>query len=410
MEAETFSSFTVYDALNRAIAVTAPDKSIFRPTFNEANLLEKVDVNLRGAQANGQPVWTPTVTYLNYDAKGQRTIIEYANGAATSYDYDDKTFRLVHLKTTRAAGQNRLVAQFFKNQTTVQDLRYTYDPVGNITRIEDTALQTVFHANHRVESASDYTYDPLYRLIEATGRENIGQSAFAFTPPDGNYRDYPFVGAAQLQDLQALRNYTEHYDYDPVGNFHRLFHRATHGNWTRAYSYDEASLIEPARKSNRLSQTALQTNGNPPAEPYSYDAHGNITQMPHLPMMQWNFKDELSATSRQVFYGGAPETTYYVYDGSGQRARKITERQNSARKNERFYLGGFEIYREFEGGGAIALERETLHVMDDKQRIALVETLTIDNGLKVAFPAPVTRYQLANHLGSASLELDEGEG
>ena len=57
-----------------------------------------------------------------------------------------------------------------------------------------------------------------------------------------------------------------------------------------------ASLIEPDKKSNRLSQTALQTGANPPVEPYNYDAHGNMTQMPHLPLMQWNFKDELSAT------------------------------------------------------------------------------------------------------------------
>ena len=410
LEAQTFSSFTAYDALNRAVAVTAPDDSIYRPKFNEANLLEKVDVNLRGAQADGQPVWTPFVTYLSYNAKGQRTIIQYANGAATAYDYDDETFQLIHLKTTRAAGENRLTSQIFMEQATVQDLSYTYDPVGNIIRIEDAALQTVFYANHRVESASDYTYDPLYRLIEATGRENIGQSAFAFAPPDENDRDYPFVGAAKLHDLQALRNYTERYDYDPVGNFDKLFHRATDGNWTRAYSYDETSLIEPTKKSNRLSQTALHTNGNPPAEPYSYDAHGNITQMPHLPMIQWNFKDELSASSRQVVNTSVSETTYYVYDAGGQRARKITERRNGTRKNERFYLNGFEIYREFEGRGAIALERETLHVMDDKQRISLVETRTFDNGLPVAFPVPVQRYQLANHLGSACLELDAGGG
>ena len=81
-----------------------------------------------------------------------------------------------------------------------------------------------------------------------------------------------------------------------------------------------------ARQSNRLSQTALQTGANPPVEPYAYDAHGNMTRMPHLPMMQWNFKDELSATSRQVVNAGAPVTTYYVYDAGGQRARKVTER------------------------------------------------------------------------------------
>ena len=55
--------------------------------------------------------------------------------------------------------------------------------------------------------------------------------------------------------------------------------------------------------------------------------------------------------------------------------RKVTERQNGTRKDERIYLGGFEIYREYNGNGAaVTLERETLHVMDDKQRIALVET------------------------------------
>ena len=179
------------------------------------------------------------------------------------------------------------------------------------------------------------------------------------------------------------------------------------GNWTRTYAYNETSLLEPAQKSNRLSQTALQTGANPPAEPYSYDAHGNMAQMPHLPLMQWDFKDELSATSRQVVNEGTAETTYYVYDAGGQRARKITEKQNGSKKNERFYLGGFEIYREYASGSSVTLERQTLHVMDDKQRIALIETQTVDNGAAGPSPAPAQRYQFANHLGSASLELDE---
>ena len=61
-------------------------------------------------------------------------------------------------------------------------------------------------------------------------------------------------------------------------------------------------------------------------------------------------------------------------------------------------------------GSGVTLERETLHVMDDKQRIALIETQTIDNGAAVSSPTPAQRYQLANHLGSASLELDENGG
>ena len=66
----------------------------------------------------------------------------------------------------------------------------------------------------------------------------------------------------------------------------------------------------------------------------------------------------------------------------------------------------FEVYRK-SIGGLTDTERETLHVMDDKKRIALVETLTVENGSPVANLVPVQRYQLDNHLGSASLELDE---
>jgi RHS repeat-associated protein len=401
LEGDTFTNVTAYDALNRARLVTTPDKSVYRPTFNEANLFEKVDVNLRGASHS-----TSFVANIDYNARGQRTLIQYGNGAVTTYDHDAQSFRLTRLKTTRAAGKNGLAAQIFAEPATIQDLNYTYDCAGNITRIKDAALKTVFNANQQIDPACDFTYNPLYRLIQGTGREHIGQSAFQFNPADGNYGNYPFVGAEQQNNLQALRQYTEHYDYDPVGNFRTVSHHASNGNWTRDYTYDESSLIEPEKKSNRMSRTGLQMSLVAPLDPYSYDVHGNIVKMPHLPMMQWNFKDELCATSRQVVHAGTPETTYYVYDTGGQRARKVTEQQNGVRKNERFYLGGCEIYREYSVGSAIALERQTLHVADDKQRIALIETQTT----AASSPASAQRYQLGNHLGSTSVEIDEGSG
>ena len=109
-----------------------------------------------------------------------------------------------------------------------------------------------------------------------------------------------------------------------------------------------------------------------------------MASMPHLPVMAWDFTERLQASSGQMVNAGTPETTYYVYDAAGQRVRKVTERQAAegetpTRKNERIYLGGFEIYREYGADGAtVTLERETLHIMDDKQRIALVETKTQD--------------------------------
>ncbi|HKM53948.1 MAG TPA: SpvB/TcaC N-terminal domain-containing protein, partial [Isosphaeraceae bacterium] len=92
LEDKVFPSATTYDALNRPVTLTTPDASVIRPTYNEANLLESLSVNLRGAD---EP--TPFVTYINYNAKGQREIIEYGNGAHTRYTYDLLTFRMTGL-------------------------------------------------------------------------------------------------------------------------------------------------------------------------------------------------------------------------------------------------------------------------------------------------------------------------
>jgi hypothetical protein len=55
-----------------------------------------------------------------------------------------------------------------------------------------------------------------------------------------------------------MRRYFEFYEYDEVGNILKFDHKAHSGNWIRAYEYDEASLIEPGKKSNRLSRTGQE--------------------------------------------------------------------------------------------------------------------------------------------------------
>ncbi len=406
LEAETFVSRTGYDALNRPTELTAPDNSVIRPTYNEANLLERVEANLRGAA-----VPTPFIFDIDYDAKGQRTLIDYGNGVRTTYEYDPLTFRLIHLLTRRDA-----VA--FLNDCPqpppagwpgcqVQNVRYTHDPIGNITDIRDDAQQTIYFRNRRVEPSAEYTYDAIYRLIEATGREHLGQVGRA--PIPHSHDDVAHVGLLHPGDGNAMGTYIERYVYDAVGNFLEMQHRGSdpaHAGWTRTYTYNEASLIEPAKQSNRLSSTTVGGNNPPVVEPYTYDGHGNMTIMPHLPLMQWDYRDHLQATTQQlVNNAGTPETTWYFYDAAGQRVRKVTERQNGTRRKERIYLGGLELYREYNGSGStVTLERETLHIMEDKQRIALVETRTQGND---PTPEQLIRYQLGNHLGSAALELDE---
>ncbi|HEY6247730.1 MAG TPA: SpvB/TcaC N-terminal domain-containing protein, partial [Pyrinomonadaceae bacterium] len=327
LEAEVYVSVTRYDALNRPIQLLAPHVNqagktinVIQPGYNEANLLERLDAWL-GQNAEPVALLDPqsanlhAVINIDYNAKGQRTRIEYGNGALTEYFYDAETFRLIHLKTARTAPADpgligRILGRAGAPVTSLfQDLFYTYDPVGNITRIRDDAQQTIFFNGQVVPPNCDYVYDAIYRLIKATGREHIGQ----LTQPETTAYDEFRTNLPHPNDGQAMRNYSEEYLYDNVGNFEKLIHQAANGNWTRGYTYNEASLVEPAKKSNRLSTTAIGAT----TEAYTHDTHGNMTSMPHLTLMQWDFKDQLRATSRQAVNttpppDKVPETTYYV--------------------------------------------------------------------------------------------------
>ncbi|NUP11205.1 MAG: toxin, partial [Polyangiaceae bacterium] len=157
LESETWTETREYDALGRITSLIAPDISEFLPAYNEANLLESVAVKVRGATSA-----TTFVSDIDYNAKGQRLSIAYGNGVTTQYTYDPKRFRLTRLLTTRTS----------PTSATLQDLNYSYDPVGNIIGIEDDALQTVFFANQVVDGSQTFTYDATYRLIAASGREH----------------------------------------------------------------------------------------------------------------------------------------------------------------------------------------------------------------------------------------------
>lgn len=369
--AAALTADSTWDALSRLTSQTTHEGSEKRLSYNEANLLEKVEVRVRGAAA-----WTTFVSDVDYNARGQRLRIDYGNGTSSAYEHDARTFRLRRLATTRAA-----------DNATLQDLLYTYDPVGNVVEVRDQAQQDVFFANAVVSAGGRYVYDALYQLIAAEGREL----------PAGQPTHDQFPGATlpHPNDVQALRRYTESYRYDEVGNLERVTHQAGPVQWVRHYEYAAAS--------NRLLATSAPGDpaGGPWTHLYTHDPHGNMASMPHLPTMGWDHEDRLDSADR-----GGGGTVWFSYDSHGERARKAWA--HGGLLDERLYFGGFELYRRRSlAGGAPDTARETLQVMDGERRIALIETKTRDGGADVPAPAARLRYQLNNHLGSATAELDE---
>jgi RHS repeat-associated protein len=382
LEPEAFVFTNSYDALGRITRQGAPDGSIITPSYNEAGLLESETVqHVNPAE---------TITYIkniDYNEKGQRSKIVYGNDVSTNFYYDTNTFRLKRLESKK------------KNNDPLQDWYYTFDASGNITHIEDRNIPVHFFDNNKVTGTLEYTYDAIYRLVEATGREN--DSPLNFGDCD-NWNDKSFIHFLNAGDPVSLRTYRQKYSYDTVGNIHEMRHIADGGNWTRTYDYEALN--------NRLQGTHIGDNGAP--EDYTtyphHASHGFLTALPHLETIAWNFKEEVVLTSRQhCTADNIPVITYYQYDGQGNRIRKITENPASAggqptKKEERIYLAGYEIYKKHSGANA-GLERISLSLMDQEYRFVMTDTRNhVDDGTDTR----VVRYQLHNHLGSASLELD----
>ncbi len=114
--------------------------------------------------------------------------------------------------------------------------------------------------------------------------------------------------------------------------------------------------------------------------------------------MTWHSSDMLRSAGNGTF------TSYYSYNAAGDRVRKVVEKGNI--REERLYLGNYERYRKYVNN-ILKTERQTLHIIDDRHRYTLIDRLTIDNGITLSTATNSIRYQYDNHLGSASLELDQ---
>jgi RHS repeat-associated protein len=276
-----------------------------------------------------------------------------------------------------------LVSTRSSDSLKLQDYKYTFDPVGNIAVFLDNSAWSHLFTRVPVSGDGQYIYDPIYRLIQATGREHPGQQPTNLDPVRGN--------VPHQNDIQALLRYTEQYEYDESGNITGMSHTATGNNWNRDYQYSTTG--------NKLLGTSAPAD--PPgtySNTYTYNAHGSMVSMPHITQLSWNYAEQLQSTDL-----GGGGIVYYCYDSSGNRSRKVYE--HSGIVEDRIYLGGYEIYRKTVGT-TLSLERETLHVNDGTKRILLFETKTVDVAHPSGLPQIRPRWQMDNHLGSSSVELN----
>ncbi|WP_445282331.1 RHS repeat-associated core domain-containing protein [Streptomyces sp. DSM 118148] len=131
--------------------------------------------------------------------------------------------------------------------------------------------------------------------------------------------------------------------------------------------------------------------------------------MPHLARMEWDHRDQLRSTYRQVVDEDGEQGsvvvdgTYYVHDATGVRTRKATQRSGGVPMRDELFLSGLEFVRSFTGRHA-GIIRTGLDVGDGVAVFARVETRNdVDDGS----PRRRVRHQLTDHLRSVTLEFDD---
>ncbi len=361
LSAEKYTTQTIADATGAVLNTTDAAGHQQKVTYDIAGLLNTSRVTVKGGAEK------IIIKSVEYSAAGQKLREEHGNGVVTTYTYEPQTQRLIAVKTEHPARKNIF-----------QDLRYEYDPVGNVLCVTNSAEETRFWHNQKVVPENRYTYDTLYQLVSATGREmaNAGQQSCSL--PDIS----PFNKA-------DCTNYTRNYIYDRAGNMTQIRHSApaTNNNYT--------TDITVSQRSNRA---VLKTLADTPEKAEAlFTPGGQQTQLQPGQTLSWTTRGELKQVMPVVRNGAAGDRESYRYDAGSQRILKtaVQKTGNSTQTQQVIYLPGLELrsgkenYQVICAGVAGRAQVRLLHWPDGKK----------DH----------QRFSYDNLIGSSGLETD-GDG
>lgn len=351
-----------YDALGEMIQQIDAGQHQQRFAFDVAGQLKSVSLKTKDAVIEKN-----IVKDLVYNAFGQVESQTAGNGVTSRALFDPASGRLTSLGASVSG-------------STLQDLHYTYDAVGNVTQIEDKTQPVQFGSNQRVEAISTYTYDSLYQLTSATGREAAGSNSQPHLPSSSRT---PI-------DARQLFNFTELYTYDTGGNLTELRHVRDRNNYTRT--------LNIAAANNRLQ--SWNKGDSTPDIAANFDANGNLHALQPGQALEWNTRNQLASVMLIQREDGRDDIERYSYDSSGQRVRKIqtTHAASVTHTREVRYLPGLEIRTR---------THERLEVITLQAGRCSVRYLHWTQGRPAGIAANQIRYSLDDHLGSSSLELDD---
>ncbi|PHM46893.1 RHS repeat domain-containing protein [Xenorhabdus miraniensis] len=371
---ESFTTLNTADATGVLLTRTDAMGNVQRLAYDVAGLLTGSWLALKNGTEQ------VIMKSLTYSAAGQKLREEHGNGVVTTYTYEPETQRLVGIKTERPQGH----AQGTK---VLQDLRYEYDPVGNVLRITNDAETTRFWRNQKVVPENTYIYDSLYQLVSTTGREmaNIGQQSALLPIPS-------------LIDNSTYSNYSRTYNYDRGSNLMQIRHSAPTSN----NSYTIKMTV-----SNHSNRAVLNTLTEEPAKVDAlFTTGGQQSQLQPGQNLVWTPNGELLKVTPVVRDGQSSDQEAYRYGADSQRIIKTNVQQtaNSSQTQRTLYLPGLELRTSING----TMVKEIQHVITvDEASCAQVRVIHWESGKPEGISNNQVRYSYDNLVRSCGLEVDD---
>ncbi|AZF06454.1 RHS repeat-associated core domain-containing protein [Pseudomonas sp. R5-89-07] len=368
LEPETFQTSVGFNALGERLHHTDAKGNRFDYAYGIDGQPASIYVTPRGGARK------QVLGERHYNAVGQVLSERAGNGVVRAMQYREFDGRLGQM-TARLPGPSGAA---------LQDLRYDYDSVGNVVRIDDLAQPTQWSSNTQISSASLYEYDTLSQLTKATGRETAGNTGGPALPARLAF------GSA---DDSVWRRYTQRFSYDAAGNVLALHHVPSSGTgFTRQMSVAAGS-------NHFLPQVDGRTV---PGLGQGFDRNGNLQALAGDHKMGWDVRNQLVRLTQVRREGGNDDEERYAYDATGQRIlkRRVSQARGVAHTAEVRYLPGLEIRHDSATG-------EQLNVLNLDAGTTTVRVLLWDRHPSGARQDAQIRYGLSDHLGSSCLELGE---
>lgn len=381
LESKEYHSTIEYDGLNRSTKIIYPEdvdgeRKTVEPTYNRAGALEGISLNGKKHVEN-----------IAYNARGQKLLVAYGQDEVDNdfayltmirFAYDPKTFRLARVKAEKYTPVSLLTEYAYVSGTTKYDQSYTYDLIGNILavsdRTPDCGLSVSPDALQRL-----FEYDSLYRLVQATGRED------ASTASNLHWLDPPQASAPNANNCRA---YVQQYDYDKLGNMLNLVHTASGNNYTRHYNYTANTNKTNSIDNGQNTPTTLAT--------FTYDANGNQTGANSDRHYAWDYADRM-----KCFYveasGSVTKFTHYLYDAAGARVKKLTWKNGGNITETTTYIDGtFEYHR-----------KDNLGTVEQKNYLQIQGGIELRVGAYSDDGSETLLLTISDYLSSASIRLSQ---